>query len=101
MPDQPEGARPKRRQPLKTAVALEYEPGKHRAPVIAAKGQGLVAERIIALAQEHGVPIRHDPDLVQVLAKLDLDQVIPPELYAVVAEVFAFVYTMNNRRRPA
>ncbi|MBI4504391.1 MAG: EscU/YscU/HrcU family type III secretion system export apparatus switch protein [Chloroflexi bacterium] len=101
MTDQPGGERPKRRQPLKTAVALEYQSGKHRAPVIAAKGQGLVAERIIALAQEHGVPIRQDPDLVQVLAKLDLDQVIPPELYAVVAEVFAFVYAMNNRRRPA
>jgi flagellar biosynthesis protein len=83
----------------KTAVALEYTPGKHRAPVVAAKGRGEVAERIIALAEQHGVPIRRDPDLVQVLAKLDLDQAIPPELYAVIAEIFAFVYTLNNRRR--
>lgn len=90
---------PSRPLPPKTAVALEYTPGKHRAPVVAAKGRGEVAERIIALAEQHGVPIRRDPDLVQVLAKLDLDQAIPPELYAVIAEIFAFVYALNNRRR--
>lgn len=80
-------------------MALEYVPGTHRAPVVSAKGEGLLADRIIALAEQHGIPVRRDPDLVRVLAKLDLDQAIPPELYAVIAEIFAFVYAMNNRRR--
>jgi flagellar biosynthesis protein len=59
-----------------------------------------VAEKIIALAQEHGVPIREDPDLVQVLSQLDLQQEIPPTLYQVVAELLAFVYRLNQTYRP-
>lgn len=89
----------RRPPPPKAAVALEYVPGKHRAPVVAAKGTGAVAERILALAKKHKIPVQRDPDLVQVLVRLDLDRAIPPELYAVIAEIFAFVYTMNNRRR--
>jgi flagellar biosynthesis protein len=68
------------------------------APTVSASGQGEVARRIIALAQEHGVPIRQDPDMVTLLAQLDVGQIIPPELYAVVAEVLAFVYRLKGKK---
>jgi len=79
------------------AAALGYDPGKTDAPKLVAKGQGEIAERIIALAKEHDIPIREDRDLVAVLAKLDLDQEIPPELYRTIAELLAFVYRANKR----
>ena len=88
------------RQPPKTAVALQYERGKAPAPRIAATGKGAIAERIIAIAREHNVPIREDRDLVQLLAKLDLGDAIPGELYPVIAEVFAFVYRLNAAQPP-
>lgn len=78
------------------AVALSYDVAAMPAPTVSAVGQGEVAGRIIALAKENNVPIRHDPDLVALLAQLDVGQVIPPELYAVVAEVLAFVYRLKK-----
>ena len=56
------------------------------------------AENIIKLAREHNVPIKEDPDLVALLVQLDLDQEIPPELYKVVAEILAFVYSLDRSR---
>jgi flagellar biosynthesis protein len=64
---------------------------------VVAKGQRLVAERIIALAREHGVHVHEDPDLVAVLSVLDLNVPVPEELYHAVAEVLAFVYHLNRR----
>ena len=90
MTDQP-------RQIGKKAVALRYEAEKDAAPRVVAKGERLVAEQIIALAQEHGVQVYEDPDLVAVLAKLDVDTAIPEELYRAVAEVLAFVYRINQQ----
>lgn len=87
--------------PPKTAVALTYDRGKSLAPKVAATGKGALAERILQVAREHNVPIREDPDLVQLLAKLDLGESIPPQLYAVIAEVFAFVYGLNAGRAQA
>lgn len=89
----------------KSAVALRYAPPADRAPRVLAKAQGEIAERLIALAKEHGVPIHRDPNLVQVLAALDLEQEIPPALYLVIAEILAFLYAANEawratRRRP-
>jgi flagellar biosynthesis protein len=83
---------------LKTAVALKYDRAKSKAPTVSATGKGRVAERILAIAREHGVPIKEDPDLVQLLASLDLGEAIPAELYPVIAEVFAFVYRLNVGR---
>jgi flagellar biosynthesis protein len=83
------------RPPIKTAVALQYERGKAPAPKVAATGRGHVADRIIQIAREHNVPVREDPDLVQLLAKLDLGATFPGELYPVIAEVFAFIYRIN------
>ncbi len=85
--------------PLRQAVALGYDRSKGAAPTVVATGAGHLAERIIQIAREHNVAIREDPDLVQLLAKLDLGQSIPAELYSVIAEVFAFVYRLNTRPR--
>jgi flagellar biosynthesis protein len=79
----------------KQAVALKYDKLKDAAPTVTAKGQGTVAENIIALALEHGVPVKDDPDLVEVLASLDISQEIPAEIYVAVAELLAFVYGAN------
>lgn len=88
-------SRPEKRQ--QTAVALGYSGDGGNAPKVKAKGRGPVAERIIETAKQHGVPIQTDPDLVEVLAALDLDMEIPEEIYAVVAELLAFVYRTNNK----
>lgn len=82
----------------KTAVALRYNPLKDGAPKISAKGIGSVAENIIDLAKKHGIPIKDDPDLVEILAKLDIEKEIPPDVYLVVAELLAFVYSANNKK---
>lgn len=81
----------------KKAVALKYEPERSAAPVVIAKGQGLLAEEIVRKAQESGVPIQEDASLVEVLSKLDLEQEIPPELYKLVAEILSFVYRSDRK----
>lgn len=83
------------------AVALRYDAERDRAPKVVAKGAGYIADQIIALAKEHDIHIHEDPDLVTVLAKLDLDTEIPEELYRAIAEVLAFVYRLNQRMAPA
>jgi flagellar biosynthesis protein len=87
----------KRRQ---KAVALRYEAGQDRAPKVTAKGQGILAERIIEIAKEHGIHVHEDPDLVAVLSKFDAPAEIPEELYRAVAEVLAFVYRLNQGTKP-
>jgi flagellar biosynthesis protein len=81
----------------KRAVALRYRRGEDSAPVVVAKGAGTLAERILEIAREYEIPLYEDPDLVEVLAKIDLGNVIPPELYQAVAEVLAFVYNLNRK----
>ena len=85
----------------KKAVALQYDPLKNESPRVTAKGQGLVADKIIQLAREHGIPVKDDPDLVEVLSGLELEAEIPPSVYVVVAELLAFAYSMNGKKRPA
>ncbi len=84
----------------KKAVALKYDPLKNKAPKVTAKGKGVVADNIIQLAKEHGIPVKDDPDLVEVLSGLELDAEIPPSIYIVVAELLAFAYSMNGKKRP-
>ena len=79
------------------AAAIRYKPEKDSAPKVVAKGSGAVAERILQVAREHNVPLRDDPQLVEVLSALDLYQEIPPELYRAVAEILAFVYKMTKK----
>lgn len=79
------------------AVALKYVMKEDPAPRVVAKGRGALAEAIVRLAKEHGVPVHPDRDLAEVLARLDLDAFIPPQLYRALAEVLAYVYRMNQR----
>ena len=79
------------------AVALKYDGQKDGAPRVMAKGRGDIAEKIIAVAKEHQIPLYEDQNLVQVLEALDLETEIPPELYRAVAEVLAFIYSLNGK----
>ena len=79
------------------AEALRYELEKDDAPRVVAKGRGEIAEKIIEVARDHGVTIYEDDQLVEVLSRLDLNQLIPPELYRAIAEVLAFVYRVDGR----
>ncbi|MCZ6597599.1 MAG: EscU/YscU/HrcU family type III secretion system export apparatus switch protein [Planctomycetota bacterium] len=78
------------------AVALRYEPNRRPAPDLIAKGRGELAERILEVAHEHDVPVREDPDLLQLLALCDVGEEIPIELYAAVAELLAYLYRVNK-----
>lgn len=79
------------------AAALSYKQGYY-APVVVARGKGVVAEAIIACARESGVYVHESPELVKLLMQVDCDQFIPPELYRAVAEVLVWLYAMENER---
>jgi flagellar biosynthesis protein len=87
---------PKPIPPGKKAVALRYDAEADAAPRVIAKGDRLLAEKIIELARESGVYIHEDPALVAVLAKLDIGREIPEILYRAIAEVLAFVYRLDR-----
>jgi flagellar biosynthesis protein len=78
----------------RSAAALHYSGSG--VPRISAKGQGELAERIVALAIEAGIPIRSDADLALLLAAVDLDREIPEELYQAVAELLVFLRTLES-----
>ncbi|KIL44870.1 EscU/YscU/HrcU family type III secretion system export apparatus switch protein [Jeotgalibacillus soli] len=80
----------------KEAVALSYRPENHDAPTITAKGKGKIAEAIVSKALENDIPIQEDASLVELLGKLEINDSIPDELYQAVAEVFAFVYRLDQ-----
>lgn len=77
------------------AVALSFDPARDDAPVVTAVGEGLVADEIVRRAREAGVTITEDRQLAAVLSQLDLGKAVPPELYAVVAEVLCYVYQLE------
>ncbi|MCX8026942.1 MAG: EscU/YscU/HrcU family type III secretion system export apparatus switch protein [Thermodesulfovibrionales bacterium] len=79
------------------ATALRYKAQEDNAPKVVAKGSGKVAEKIISIAKQHNVPLREDPNLVEILSTLDLYQEIPPDLYRAVAEILAYIYKVSNR----
>jgi flagellar biosynthesis protein len=85
----------KKQTPPKSAVALHYD--EKNAPRITAKGRGEIAEKIIALAEQHSIPLHEDRELVALLAQLDLGDEIPRELYLAVAEVLAFAYMLTGK----
>lgn len=88
--------------PTHFAVALKYESGKNEAPVVLAKGQNLIAQRIKEIAREHGIPMVEDRPLAQALFKTaEIGQEIPMQFYETVAEVLAFVYRLRARRSGA
>lgn len=85
------------REKSKKAVALKYEAERDKAPKVIAKGRGFIAEKIIELARHHGVPMKEDNALVEVLSKLDIYEEIPLELYKAVAEILVFVYQVKGK----
>ena len=78
-----------------TAIAFNYD-GKN-APHVSAKGVGPVADKILAVARQHNIPIYEDPDLVTLLGSLDLGNEIPESLYHAVAEIIAFAYILTGK----
>lgn len=84
----------------RTAIAVKYDPQRDRAPVVVAKGEGLIAEKILEVAQKHNVPVHENKEIAELLGALQVHQEIPPHLYQVVAEVLAFIYRMNAKRIP-
>ncbi|XOB65754.1 EscU/YscU/HrcU family type III secretion system export apparatus switch protein [Deferribacteres bacterium DY0037] len=81
----------------KKAAAIRYDKDIDKVPKLVAKGQGLVADKIIAKAKEHDVHITEDKDLVEALSTLDLYEEIPEELYKVVAYLLAELYKINGK----
>ncbi len=79
------------------AVALHYEKGSREAPRVVAKGRGLVAETIVALAEENGVVIESNPVLAEALSGVELDDTIPVELFDAVAVVIGYVLRQSRR----
>ncbi len=84
------------RKDITKAVALQYDKEQDDAPRVVASGKGAVAEQILSLAFSHGVRVREDADLVNVLAEIDVDSVIPLEAFTAVAEILNYVYQANS-----
>jgi flagellar biosynthesis protein len=82
--------------PTRVAVALQYEEGSLDAPRVVAKGRGYVAEKIIELAEEHGVLVEANPVLAEALSGVDLDEEIPVELYEAMAVVIGYVLRQSK-----
>jgi flagellar biosynthetic protein FlhB len=88
--------------PTELAVAIHYEPEEMAAPVVVAKGAGVIAQRIRRLALEHNIPIVERKPLAQLLYKeVDVGRPVPTESYAAVAEVLAYVYQLKGKLLPA
>lgn len=86
------------RRAMQSAVALAYRDGQG-APKVVAKGRGLVAEQIIAVAAEAGVFVHESKELVSLLMDIDLDRQIPPTLYRVIAELLAWLYHIESAQK--
>lgn len=85
---------PKERQ---LAVALQYEKGTRDAPRVVAKGRGLLADRIVQLAEENGIVVEANPALAEALGGIELDDTIPIELYEAVAIVIGYVLQVSKK----
>ena len=86
----------KEKQNVKTAVALSYDPNEDGAPKVIASGKGALAEKIIEQAKENDIPVHEDDKLADTLSRLEIGEMIPPELYEVVAEILVFVDAMDK-----
>jgi len=91
-------SRKRQDKPGRSAVALHYD--GEGAPRVSAKGLGAVADEIIRVAEEHGVPLEEDAELAALLGQLDLGDEVPEELWLAVAEVLAFAFIVTGRFPP-
>lgn len=83
----------------KKAIALQYDKEINSSPVVTAQGTNKTAQNIIKIAEENGIPIKKDEDLVNMLSQIELNQEIPVELYQAVSEIFSFIYGLSNEAR--
>lgn len=83
--------------PTRFAVAIRYDKKEKGAPVVVAKGERVMAEKIREIAKEEGIPIMRNVGLAQALMKVEVDDIIPEDLYEAVAEVLNWVYKMRNQ----
>lgn len=83
-----------------TAVALKDGDIEGAMPIITAAGRGKIAEQILQIAHEQGIKIRTDADLVEILAKIELESPIPSEAFMAVAEILSYVYRANGEPNP-
>lgn len=87
--------------PTELAVAIQYKPDEMFAPIVVAKGAGVVAQRIRKLALENGVPVVERKPLAQLLYKeVEVNHPIPDRSFAAVAEVLAYVYQLQGKKLP-
>ena len=89
-------AEDRQKEKVKTAVALGYDPNEDGAPKVIASGKGALAEKIIEQAKENKIPVHEDSKLADTLSRLEIGEMIPPELYEVVAEILVFVDAMEK-----
>ena len=85
----------------KAAIALRYDEEVEAAPKVIAKGQGLLAEEILERAATENVPVHEDPALIELMSHLNINEKIPEELYQAVAEVFAYIYRVDQKMTKA
>ena len=89
-------------EPAEVAIALAYDDAKMDAPIVLAKGAGLLAQRICRLALDHSVPVVERPVLARALHKsVDVNRPVPAEQYAAVAEMIKYVYELNGKKLTA
>lgn len=82
----------------KIAVALSFDPSKHSAPQVIAKGMGFVAENILKRANEHQIPVYQDEKLANQLKQLEINENIPPEMFEIVAEILVFITQLDREQ---
>jgi len=87
------------RNPIHIACALKYDAEKMESPMLVAKGTELIAKKIITIATEHGVPIIDNAPVARALFRMvEINQIIPPDLYKAIAEILLFVYNLKNNQ---
>ncbi len=82
--------------PQREAVGLRYDQADDAAPRVVAKGKGELAEQLLAIAEEHGIPVRKDPDLLAYLSATQIGDEVPEEVYQAVASILAFLWRLNG-----
>jgi len=81
---------------IKQAAAISYDPLENDVPILAAFGEGHMAQKIVEVAKESGVPVLPEPGLTNLLSKLGVGDEIAPEMYDAVAKVLAFVSEVDR-----
>jgi len=92
---------PRPPDPKQVAVALHYNRGEDKVPRVVSSGRGAVAERILELAFAHGVKVREDADLAEILAAVEIGEQVPLAAFAAVAEILFYIYRANERHAAA